>query len=57
MCERERGEELELTGVIMAATPTGCFITNIRLSTVGLGITSPYTLFASSENHSTNNAP
>ena len=40
-----------------AATPTGCFITNIRLSLEGGGIISPYTLLPSSANHSMNAAP
>ena len=39
-------------GVIPAATPTGSFVTRMRLSGHGDGIVSPYTRFASSPNHS-----
>ena len=44
-------------GVIEATTPTGCFNTTILRSVIGSGIVSPYTLFASSENHSIKEAP
>ena len=44
-------------GVIMAATPIGCFSTRMRLSDWCGGMTSPYTRFPSSANHSMNEAP
>ena len=44
-------------GVIQATTPTGCFITTIRLSFDGGGIMSPYIRLPSSANHSIKFAP
>ena len=48
---------LTRTGVINSATPTDCLRTNSRRDGVGLGMISPYILFASSANHSMNEAP
>ena len=45
------------TGVQSAATPTGCFITTTFVFGVDAGRRSPFTLFASSANHSRNEAP
>ena len=44
-------------GVIAATTPIGCFKTIIRLSNSFEAMVSPYILFASSANQSTNEAP
>lgn len=41
-----------LTGVIIPATPMGCFITRNLLPAAGVGMISPYTRLDSSPNHS-----
>ena len=43
-------------GVMQATTPIGSLTTTMRLSDCGPGIVSPYTRFASSPNHSRNDA-
>src|SRR5207237_10523984 len=43
-------------GVMQATTPIGSFVTTMRLSAWWPGIVSPYTRFASSPNHSRNEA-
>ncbi len=48
--------EGKFQGVIAATTPTGWRNTRIRLSAWCPGMTSPYTRFASSANHSMNEA-
>src|SRR5262245_37894492 len=46
-----------LHGVMTPTTPTGCLIITRRWVACVAGITSPYARFASSANHSINEAP